>query len=64
MIALDSFTFDANGQAFTVQAVNPVQAFGAANLHCEQAGIELPQGAWMETLAPKGYRWAPGNFFD
>lgn len=64
MIALETFTFETHAGRFGVEAVNAVQAFGAANLRCEQQGIALPQGVWMETLEPRAYLWTAGNFFD
>jgi len=36
----------------------------AANQRLRERGFDLPQGAWMETLTPRAYRWAEGNFFD
>jgi len=61
---LESFTFTISGRTFQVEAVNASQAFGAANLRCEQQGIAMPQGVWMESATPRAYRWAEGNFFD
>lgn len=64
MIALETFTFTAQGFTCHVEAVNPVQAYDAANQRLRERGFDLPQGVWMETATPRAYRWAEGNFFD
>ena len=56
-----TFKFEVEGRKpFTCRAYDKVHAYKQANAFYPN----LPQGAWMETLEPNGFRWALGDFFD
>lgn len=59
-----TWTFEAGGQAVTLEAADKRTAMGEANARLGAGTSRLPQGAWMEASAPRTFYWAAGNFFD
>jgi hypothetical protein len=58
---MEIYFFYADGYGgFSCEADNNLNALRQANDHFGS----LPQGIWMERIAPRSYRWALGNFFD